>query len=978
MKTLIAAIIASLSCAAIASDLDEFKVKRQAVYEFTQAPKVTRNGDRIAIAFTSKGYCDATVAIEDADGKIIRHLASGVLGKNAPPPFQKESLKQTLVWDGKNDQGTYIDDKDAITVRVSLGLKARYEKNLMWEPKKRVSRGGAASLCTEDVIPVATPDGVYVYDGNGVDHVRLFDHEGNYVRTVYPFPAGKLKEIRNLEWRKYPQGYSRPKKHGLNQTTFLTSGHVNTKRFQQAAAYAMAVYPSKVKGRSGRIALVKTSLNRLATDGGVPASESGKALPLDGPKTYVTVDGKKWSGNLHRDTRICPFSIAFAPDGRRLYMTGFNGDAPGWVGRWNKYWLDGVKYLDYETNEKPKVFLGAFKKFAGIHAGVACDRQGRVYISDYIGNSVDVYTPDAKLLKKIAVSRPTQICVNPTNGEIYVFSWYLGGPVWAVHPELKKLKGTPMPKAALTVLKSFDDPRKVAGYPLPYVATGSWGLALTGWGNVTHGTEVRATVDFWADKPTIWLVPKAPMGIRHKGSEGTFNFGQGWTNSGLILLQADGGKLKVVRNFSEDTVKSVKKLNDNLGHQRLYVNPANENLYVTDKEHNVGGGEFSTLWEVVPASGAVRKRTLPVSSAEDMAFDLDGRAYLRQIKGYQRVVRYDPKTWREIPWDYGERGRDKKTEIIAALKLPAAQTGWQSEGGIWVSPKGHVAVWCSVRTKDKRTLLVAPGRRFSQTDIAYKPPIYPGRKMAGSVHVWDKHGKVVYEDAVPGVSMLDGLAIDRNDDLYLLSWIPRVLDGKKYPNSITGTLIKVSPGKNKWYSDSRFCAVPLRKERRPGRHPDISGYTMGTVWVEGAKWFYGGVGHCPFKIATGCICWQHSRFTLDYFARSFAPEMDQFSVAVLDSSGNLIMRIGQYGNVDDGIPLYKAAPGARNPNKPLLVPPSPRPLGGDEVALMHACHAATMTDRYLYIGDVGNARIVQVKLDYHTTRKIKLRDVSDK
>ena len=274
-------------------------------------------------------------------------------------------------------------------------------------------------------------------------------------------------------------------------------------------------------------------------------------------------------------------------------------------------------------------------------------------------------------------------------------------------------------------------------------------------------------------------------------------------------------------------------------------------------------------------------------------------------------------------------------------------------------------------------LLVAPGRKLTYGSSSYMPPRYPGRKMGGSVHVWDMHGKLVYEDAVPGVSMLDGLAIDKNDDLYMLSWAPRVLNGKKYFNKITGTLLKVTPSKNKWYSNSKHCPLPLTKDRQPDRYPDISGYTIGTVWIEGAKWFYGGVGNCSFKIAPGCICWQHSRFKLDYFARSFAPEMDQFSVAVLDSNGNLIMRIGQYGNVDDGMPAHDARRTTHDANEPMLVPPHPRPLGGDEVALMHACQVATMTDRYLYIGDVGNARIVQVKLDYHAEEKVRLKDVKN-
>ncbi len=70
----------------LAPDLDEFKVKRHEVFEFARKPQVKRSGDRVTIRFASKGYCDATVAIEDAKGRTLRHLASGVLGPNAPEP----------------------------------------------------------------------------------------------------------------------------------------------------------------------------------------------------------------------------------------------------------------------------------------------------------------------------------------------------------------------------------------------------------------------------------------------------------------------------------------------------------------------------------------------------------------------------------------------------------------------------------------------------------------------------------------------------------------------------------------------------------------------------------------------------------------------------------------------------------------------------------------------------------------------------
>ena len=110
----------------------------------------------------------------------------------------------------------------------------------------------------------------------------------------------------------------------------------------------------------------------------------------------------------------------------------------------------------------------------------------------------------------------------------------------------------------------------------------------------------------------------------------------------------------------------------------------------------------------------------------------------------------------------------------------------------------------------------------------------------------------------------------------------------------------------------------------------------------------------------GCACW-FSRFKLDHFARSISPEPHQFRVAVVDSAGNLILRIGKYGNVEDGKPLIEDDG-----------PPNTRSIGGDEVSLMHACFVGTHTDRRIFISDLGNQRIVSVKLEYHTEIRIPL------
>lgn len=90
---------------------------------FTTKPSVTQSGDRVTIAFTVSAPTDVEVAVLDADGKVVRHLAAGVLGgKTPPPPPLRAGLSQTLDWDGKDDLGKPAADLAALTVRVRAGM----------------------------------------------------------------------------------------------------------------------------------------------------------------------------------------------------------------------------------------------------------------------------------------------------------------------------------------------------------------------------------------------------------------------------------------------------------------------------------------------------------------------------------------------------------------------------------------------------------------------------------------------------------------------------------------------------------------------------------------------------------------------------------------------------------------------------------------------------------------------------------------
>jgi hypothetical protein len=337
------------------------------------------------------------------------------------------------------------------------------------------------------------------------------------------------------------------------------------------------------------------------------------------------------------------------------------------------------------------------------------------------------------------------------------------------------------------------------------------------------------------------------------------------------------------------------------------------------------------------------------------------------LRAYTAVVRYDPSNWREIPFDYGEEMILSKQKIIGALPLPVNHPAFH-HGGVWVSPKGHIAVGCLYAIDPKTAPLKSRGETMHVVGgQKYMPMLYPGRNTdynygAMYVHVWDKHGKLAYDDAVPGVGFTHGVCIDNRDDLYVLAVGRRVLDGKPYYNVASCTVMKARPKQSKTISTGD-APVPISAEGRPNRPPDLE-KKYGLAWAEGAQWFYGGIGW-DLKKGTGCSCW-NARISLDLYARTFAPEIDRNSIAVLDTNGNLILRVGRYGNVDDGKPLVAAGG-----------PPSPRSIGGDEVSLMYGMYPAVHSDRRLFVADGGNYRIVSVKLGYNAEEKVALKDVSD-
>jgi DNA-binding beta-propeller fold protein YncE len=910
-------------------------VDREAVYEFTREPAVKKVGpDRYEISFAVKGKCDVAVAVEGPDGRIVRHIGYGVLGANAPAPFKKDSLEQTLAWDGKDEFGKYVASPERCRARVSLGLNPTFDKLIGWHPKDTCNERSIGAIA-------ADADGVYVLEcvGDGASQLRKFDHDGNYVKTLVPWDPDKLDQIlipkRTLpDARIWPDG----KPPAGSTASPLLVGYGGT------APFGFVVTETSMAAAAGKIACFTTGgihdirrLVRLRTDGttGGEAAEGAR----------FTEKTPSFQGQAH---------IALSPDGKWVYVTGQGRGSHGAFGgqrdmqeerppyTWNAVFrfawdatgvvVEGKDSFVGEASRDPKAAgAGSDNEHFDAPQGLACDAAGRLYVADFGNDRIQVFSPDGKYLKTIPCKQPHEIAVHQKTGEIYVLCWPARLPLGDHSAgSVTLVKFGPVDAPVERLRKEFK---------------------LTPGDARVHTFAPVLGLDSWAAEPRLWLVHER----------------------GAVRIYADNGKdLELVQDFRAEVRKAGHTPHSlNGGHMGyIAVDPVRGHVYSGRSNLRRIDPEEGKTWQKVDTSQMPKTR---YGGIEETVFGWDGLMYVRSL---QYIARFNPDKFgspivlnsdSEVPFDYGEEkgGVDRKGErqLRGVISMPWAIGGPNGyNNGIGISPKGDVVAL--IENFQDFELFKQPrasnptgyfdGNEFKQllrdNEDRFRPAQFPGRIWSHGNLVWrfGRTGQVIALDAIPGLPYSSfGIRTDAAGNIFCGVGYHMNVDGKAH---IGGSLAKFAPKGGRLIRD---FGTPVKLDNPPQRPADFLTTIGGKIWGQNMYWCAPGMDQLHFVDSSGtgypCECY-HCKFDTDLFGRSFLPRAYGYHVQVLDTNGNRICTIGRFGNAD----------------KPAMKP------GDSDIGLGQCSYLATVSDKWLYIADDSNMRIIRVKLGYHTEKRVPL------
>jgi len=370
--------------------------------KFAQPPKAAADGPNVKITFAVDSPTDVEVAVVNAAGRVVRHLAAGRLGPAAPPPLARDTLRQTLTWNRTDDAGRPV--RGAAKVRVRLGLTGKLKRHVGCDPHAFRTIVGLAVSAKGELFVL---DSEFTYGGGGL---RVYDRRGKYLRTIVPYsaalPAERLAAIGQLT---FPDGSRLPivyNAHGQNLHPYASGMKHQTMAFDAGGRLVLfSAVGSIVEHGPPRFLL------RLDPDGGAPSTPAFIGPPIRKARGFMGGSGEgfvRWFDHA-----------ALSRDGRWIYVSG---------GRFGtaKHMRHAVGRVRPGAAEMPPAWIGEYDK-SGHDAthlndpqGLAVDAAGRLFIADRGNDRVVVHSPDGKRLGQFAVDDPLQLAVHPRGGQLYV------------------------------------------------------------------------------------------------------------------------------------------------------------------------------------------------------------------------------------------------------------------------------------------------------------------------------------------------------------------------------------------------------------------------------------------------------------------------------------------------------------------------------------------------------------------------------
>ena len=124
-------------------------------------------------------------------------------------------------------------------------------------------------------------------------------------------------------------------------------------------------------------------------------------------------------------------------------------------------------------------------------------------------------------------------------------------------------------------------------------------------------------------------------------------------------------------------------------------------------------------------------------------------------------------------------------------------------------------------------------------------------------------------------------------------------------------------------------------------------------FVEEPLKIYPGLSNVGGGFGDGCMCRQ-SMFQVDGWGRIWYPQATLSCIRVIDNNDNLISQFGHYGNID-----------SRGSSEDSLIKKPEIPIGWPQ--------SVGVSQKYIYIADVLNRRIVRLKKVYAADQTVSIK-----